>query len=55
MDPYEGKFIRYPGSNRTAVAVKDIQLSTDFELTKDQYEIIQQGIWYSFLLISLKY
>jgi len=36
MDSYDLKFIRYTGSTRTAVAVKDIQLTTDFELTKDQ-------------------
>jgi len=36
LDPYDGKFIRYTGSTRTAVAVKDVQLSTDFELTKDK-------------------
>jgi len=36
LDPLDSKFIRYTGSTRTAVAVKNIQLSTDFELMKVQ-------------------
>jgi len=36
MDPYDCKLIRYTDSTRIAVVVKDIQLSTEFEMTKDQ-------------------
>lgn len=36
LDPLDGKFIRYTGSTRTAVAVRGIQLSTEFELMKVQ-------------------
>jgi hypothetical protein len=36
LDPFDGNFIRYTGCTHTAVAVKDVQLSTYFELTKAQ-------------------
>lgn len=36
LDPLDGLLIRYTGSTRTAVAVKDFQMSTDFELIKVQ-------------------